>query len=300
MEDTLTTTQSVEGVSGQTPESQVAVPETQVSEQSQSAESVAVDSGQQEASSQTAERPRPSDFYRDRREMRQLKTALNDSQRQIQELASYIKSQQTPSVVQPVAKEPDADAYWSDPVGYTQKIRDQIREELRKEISESIPKTWEQMQVQDQRRRNEQDALELIFPKSANSNEALEDRIARDSAKAERIQRILVDTKLDILSREHPMEAARLALQLYDAEAKETQKKNTNPNVIKKALVGGVPSGNPNNGGKLKMATIEEIKTEIGKMDKQLEVNPNLRFDDAFKQRKEQIKAQLVELATKQ
>lgn len=292
------TTQPPESVSTPNVEPQAPAPSSQEPAQAQEGGSGQVETSQQQPSSQEPARPRPSDYYNSRKMERTIREQSNQI-RQMAEMIQQIVNQQKPAVSdsgQP-SKQIDPNEFWNDPIAFQQRREAQLREEIRKELLSEIPKTYEQIQSQERQTRNEQEALELIFPKSADSpnGESWRERALKDPQKMEMIEHILSENGLNEFSKTHPIEAARIAVRIYNDELKAIKQKTQNPNQIPKALVGGKPSGNPTIGG-TKMTTLKEVKAEIVRMEEELDKNPNLRHDPAFKQRQTAVKMQLTQM----
>ncbi len=164
-------------------------------------------------------------------------------------------------------------------------------QKLEKELFEKkLPEflnTTEQRRTQD---RNEQEALEMLFPKSSpEAAESLDARILANPELADKIVSLMKSTGLDVLSRTHPKEAVRLTMKLLE------EKPAPNPTVLKKSLMGGTARGNPNVGGQRPRAE-KDLLSELKKMNDQLDSNPSLRQDTEFKKRRGMVMQELERL----
>lgn len=294
MEDTQTAAPVAEGVSEGT-ESQVTAPPEQSAGQQQDATQVQGREPGQLPSSESAGRPKPSEYYRERKETRQLREQLRELQQWREDELAKRRQASAPEPQKP-ARSFDRDKFWVTPEEVLAEREKAIREEmeatLEKKLEERLNKTLTEREKATAFERQQQEALELFFPKeSADSKETLQQRIAKDPAKVERLQTILVENGLDELSDQ--VKAAKIAMKLYAEEVK-AQAPKKDPNVIKKSLVGSTATSAA--GGAKGPATIEEIRSEKAKLEKEKDANPAVMFNDDFRKKWNLVKEQYTKL----
>lgn len=194
--------------------SQVSEPQAQAPAPDATATQAPVESPPQ--STQATEEPRkPSDWFAGRK--------LAKLERQIQNLTQLYQAQQS-GVQQPKAGSPgDApkqsykptpDEIWKDPGAAFQRMLDERLESVQQEIPRSLEKREAQIRWEQSR----QDALKLI-----KTNEA----VKRDPEGEEKVKEILEDEQynLDKIATTFPLEAARVALEIYNARYGAAPKK---------------------------------------------------------------------------
>ena len=227
------------------------------------------------------DKPKVSDFYRDRKEIKSLKDSLAAQNRQIEEMSAYLKQLQ---------KSPDVPAngqfnndFFTDPKKHLEALKAEI-------ISQ-----WEARESQMEQTRTMQEALELLLPKSsADAEESFEERIAKNPDRADKIDKMLKSTPLGKFFDIDPKGAAELMLmKLNDS------KPQSSPAVIKKSLMGGTARGNPGMGGP-KQTALQDKQAELRRLESEASNNVNLRFDEKHKERREQIRSEIVKLAEKE
>ena len=290
---TQTFTLAAPVVEGVVPEStsQVTEPTPKEEIQPQETTPAQVESKEQPTSSLTAERPRPSDHYRQRKELQGLRNQMIELQKTIE--AIKIEKTQPPSVEKPKSQEFDNDKFWGNPLQYMADMEKSLREEskelLEKGLSEALKNREQKIEIE----RNGQEALELIFPKTDNSRETLKDRIQKDKVRAERMEEILYEEdegfSLDKLSVTHPKQAAKLALQEYAKRYPEPVK---NPNAPKKAQMESTSTSQPVGGSKT--LSTGEIASQYQQMTKQLGENSGLLQDEKFKSKWDALKLEIA------
>jgi len=292
MEETTVTAPPTEGVSEGT-ESQVSAPVEQSTEQKQEAGQVQGREPVQPPSSEEAGRPKPSDFYRERKETQKLRQMIIEQNKRYEELAKRLEQSPTPQTQKP-GRTFDANKFWTSPeeilAERERAIREEMEADFQKKLEEHIPKILSEREQATQRERKEQEALELFFPKtSSDSKETLEERVKKDPLKAQRLMEILEEKKLS--NHEDPVIAAEIALALYEREAKAQVKKN--PGVISKSLMGPTATGSP--GGKPALS-IQEVRAERQKLEKEKEDHPEKMLDPEFRKRWNLVKEQYSKL----
>lgn len=285
MEDTTKTAPPVEGVPGTTPESQVTVPEGQPTEQQQETGQDQVEVSDQQTSSQEETR-KPSDYYRERTRYRRKIDSLEATVKQMQEAQQ--KTVSPPKEEAPVS-------YDENPDLYLQKMEERVESRVRQQILEvEMPKKEKEMEYN----RNEQEGLEILFPKTEKYNHATwRERAEANPDRSEKIQNILEQEGLDELGKlGYPLKAAKLALKIYESETNPVSQRKTNPNAIKKSLMGPTATGSQPTGGTTQMATREQLQAEVKKLDAEVDKNPALRYDDGWRERRKQVQNQYTQL----
>lgn len=289
--DTETLTAPVVGDNGvETPS-----PETQPTEQSavepQSTTPSQVEtSGNMPQVSDTSRR-KPSDHYRERQTIRELKETVSNLQKRMEERATLpVKKPDVPNV-------PDFDpAHFSPEHKRILLAREQaIREAYDARIAAVEQKFtgWQQSQADIEVNRKHQEALEKLFPKtSPDSKESLQERISKDPERAMRIKEFLIESGLNEFSKINPDMAVEIALQRLGDPRK------ANPTVLKKTLMGGSGTGNPGMGDKRSISE-SDLRSENKKLSDQLSSNPSLRQDVKFMERRAQILSDLERLVAK-
>lgn len=263
----------------------------QAAPESQSTTTSEVDAGSKEPQVPEAPRRKPSDFYRERQTIRELKETVAELRKKQEELDSARNKTQA------VAPEPvDFDPAHFSPehkrilLAREKFLRDKYDAEitaLKQEVS-----GWKESQVMEQADRKNQEALEKLFPKSSpDSKETLAERVARDPERAERIRDLLINSGLNELSKTDPERAVKYALM----ELGEATGKPANPTVLKKNMMGGNTSGNPGMGQKRSVSE-QDLRAENKKLSDQLGENPALRSDEKFMERRRQVMSELEKL----
>ena len=296
-----TATLSVESEGVSSTPTQATVQTPQGAEQPQVTEHTQVGGNEnQTPSSKTSDRPKPSEYYFARK---REQGRISNLEKQIANLTEIIQksgSQQTkPSEAVTPSNDELLKQYLNDPIGFQQKMMQTELQRLRAEIREKdFPEVLKSRETSSLKERNEQEALEILFPKdNSNPNIPVEDRMMKDPEKAEKIQEILLRPSLAKLSIENPKEAAELALYLYDKE-KQVAKPPVNPAAPKKSQLTSTATGQPSgHTGGVKKMTLQELQAEKAKLHEQLEKNPDLRYDDAYVAKMKEIKIALVNRA---
>lgn len=298
MEDTTITTQPVEGTSEGT-EAQVAEPASQDVEQQQETGQTEVDSSEQQTSSESPERPaQPSDYYLVRKQKRKIKE-LEDKYNTL--MNRFEQQYKQTSVAQPTELTQDQleKLKYEDPYKWIE-LRDKQREDqLNKKLEsleKDLPSRIQQWQQQQELVRQEQEALEKLFPKDPNNPDAdLEDRVQMNLDRSKRIQGIIDQYGLSQSLNSNPIKAADAILAIYESQ-KTQQSKPMNPAAPKKAHVQTVNSGkSANNQTNLKqnMADVSKARQEL--IDK-LRSDPSLYSDPEYKKQAEALDSKYNEL----
>ena len=271
--------QTVEGESGATPETQEIDPSAKAPDQSQDTEPVKVDNGDNkpQASEPQRRRPNPSEFY----EIRNLKRAMAEQKRQMDEMMARLqKSVQDPA--EPHVGPFNKDEFFENP----DKVLSAREKMLLKRIEELDGRfnTWEQRQSVSERSKVEQEALEILFPKTAGQEEmSLEERIGEDRDRFDKINRILMadEGALEEYSVKNPRKAAAIVLALLAKEGK-------NPLIMPKKVMGGKANGSPASGAP-KPSSLEQKMSELKRLSEEAANNPELRHDETHRSRRDQL-----------
>lgn len=256
-----------------------------------------VESQQSTSQSPLAERPKPSDFYRTRKEMK----ALRD---QIDSLTNLVRDSQKArpaSVEAPATQTPEEleKAFYSNPRGWFEKQVALLKEQHQKEIQalkdEEIPKILETRTSQAQLVGKKREALEMLFPKTDTSpHDNIEERATSDPSRFERIDKIMKEYGLVEQFQVKPAESARLILKLLELETKAAPK---NPAVPQnKARMASVATGAPTGANGGKKMTLDEIQKAKNRLLDAANENPSLRTDERWLAERKNLTAQLDQL----
>lgn len=289
MEEQTITAPAAEGTGTESP----ALETTQVAQatpEPQEASTVQVENGSNEPQVPETPRRKPSDYYRERQTIRELKETVSMLQKRMEEKATLKedKKSDVPAV-------PDFDpAHFSPEHKRILLAREQALRAAYDEKVAAIEQRlngWQENKAQEETSRKHQEALEKLFPKtSPDSKETLEERIKKDPERAIRVKQLLIDSGLNELSKTNPDAAIKYALwELGEGP------KPTNPTILKKALMGGVGTGNPGMGGK-NATNEQDLRAENKKLSDQLDANPSLRQDVKFMERRAQVLTDLERL----
>lgn len=289
-EETITTpvveSNAIEIASPETP------PSAQAPAEPQETTTAQVESGSNQPQESEAPRRKPSDYYRERQTIRELKETVASLQKRMEEKAALKEDKQ------PVAPEiPDFDpAHFSPEHKRILLAREQA---LQAKYDAAVAALEQRLnvvtesRVQEETSRKHQEALEKLFPKtSPDSNESLQQRIQKDPERAQRIKVFLVESGLNEFSKVNPELAVEIALQ------KLGEKPKANPTVLKKTLMGGNAGGNPGMGDKRNVSE-QDLLAEKNKLSAQLESDPSLRHDVKFMERRAQVLSNIERLVTK-
>ena len=273
MENESTATQVVEGVSGQAPESQVQAPVSQETGPEQNTAPVKVETQDSQASSHEETRRSPSAYVQDRREIRRLRDTVNQLQNTLQSLQQI--QPQTVSPAQTQKQGFDVNKFFTNP----QEVLQQMLDEREARLKGEIPRTLEQYNVEKQFESSRQEARKLI-----ETNEA----IKRDPSGMDKILDIITDNNygIDEISKLFPVQAARLALELYNLRNGGAQRRNANA-PSRGQMMSTATTVNSNG----KQPTLQDEST---KLQQELMQNPTLAYDPAFQARIQALKQRRV------
>ncbi len=274
---------------GAEPPSTETPPPAQAAAEPQETTTVQVENGSKEPQVTETSRRKPSDYYRERQTIRELKETVSNLQKRMEEQATF-REEKKPDIAAIAEFDP---AHFSPDHKRILLARESaLREAYDAKISALEQKIngWQQSQVEIETSRKHQEALEKLFPKtSPDSNETLEQRIKKDPERAARIREFLIDSGLNEFSKVNPDLAVEIALQ------KLGEKPQANPTIIRKNLMGGPNTGNPGMGEK-RGVTEQDLRSENKKLSDQLSANPSLRRDVKFMERRAQVLVELERL----
>lgn len=180
----------------------------------------------------------------------------------------------------------------TDPVKYLDARERRLRDEIVALRNELV--TERQSKEAVEKERKGLDALEKLFPKtSPDSKESLEERINRNPEMTEKIKEFFEDPAVKAMADKDPEKAVRFAI--AELGIKPPTK---DPLVLKKSAMGGVGTGNPA-GGERKTVSEETLRAELKKINAQEEATPQVRFDENWRKRKNEVMTSLERLVTK-
>lgn len=286
---------------GTPPQGSGSVP--QGTNQSQEAGTVKVETAGQQVSSPTTERPKASEFYRERNKIRTLETQIRQLSEQLQKIGSTSSPSAAQATVSPQEqeriKQERLQEFFRDPIGYQEKLlaerEKQYQEKMDEMLGKRIPESIQQLESRREYDRKQQEALELIFPKGS-STDTLEQRIKSNPQKAQKIMEIVERCGLNDASRERPREIADAVLKIYAYE-NSNGRQNPAP-ALKKSAVGSTVTGTPPGaGGQKAMASLAEIQAERNALLAQKETHPDVVYTDDFKKRWDEVTDKLTKHA---
>lgn len=286
MEETeVLATPSVESPAVETA-SQEVVPASQEDAQPQETEQPKVEGLDNKPQVPEAPRLRPSDFHRQRERMRRQEESISSMSRQMQEMATLIKKLQPPEATG-VQSKFEWDKFLTNPddvlTAREKRFQDQIAK-LEGKIS-----NWETSQTQSEQNKNEQEALEILFPKAGPDDKTKwEERALSNRDRGEALVKLLQDTGLAEFSKVNPKLAAKLALKEFEEQTKP------GPTVLKKTLMGGNARGGA---GQKPVNAIESKRQELKRLNDETDKNPELRFDEKHRAAKDQVLREIERLA---
>lgn len=286
MENEQTATLEPTGGGSESPSTE-SLPTTEVAAGSQNGSNTQVESAVNLPQASETQRRKVSDHYKERDRYRRLEETVKTQNQRMEEMSGLLRELRNPKPA--VSSEKfDKEKFWNDP-----EVVLAAREAKNREEVEALKQELGQMRNQSVQSRREsamREGLELLFPKSSpESNETLEQRIAKDPEYAERVKEILNSPSLSKLSEIDPKGAAELA-QLKIQSLKPPQ----SPKVISKTLMGSTARGNPSGGGG--KVTVETKMAELKKLTKEVETNPRLRHDVNHKAQREKLMGEVESL----
>lgn len=277
---------------------------SQETSQPQNSGTTTVDSSSQQASSASVERPKVSDFYNQRNRLKRIESQLKDFQstaQQISELKDAIQklsSSSAPKSNNTIDESKLQDLYWADPVKFQIEREKMLRSEMEKKVQEhlgmienEIPKYLEKTEKQKEFTRQNQEALDILFPKNdSNKHLSDDDRIQADPQRLQIVGDIIKEWDLQEMVKTNPLKAAKL----IDKFVKDKMAPTVSQAVPKKSHLSTTVSGGIQNPSSKK--TLDTIQQEIRKLHEDLSKNPELRNDDKFQNRKNQLNQELTRI----
>ena len=234
----------------------------------------------QATSSPTTERPKVSDFYEFRKQVKSLRDQNRQIMEHLQKLGSQFQQPQAPPSAAPrMNREDQLKQYFDDPIGYQERLLNEKLSEREKALKEELDGVKKQF-TQERTTSRQREALELIFPRNG-TNEDLKTRIAKDPDRYERVDEIWGRYDLDALG--DPVKAATIALAIYDREniKPAATAATAKPGVPNKAQMGSTATAAPMAGGGKKV-TLDEIRSKREELLRRRSENPELMHDSAF------------------
>jgi hypothetical protein len=263
------------------PATQATDPVSQENEQPQETGKALVESPDNKPQVTETQRRRPSDYYRERERIRRLEETLTQQSKRMEEMTSLLKDFKKPESSPADEGKFDPNEFWKNP----NKVLSAREQRLLKEVEalKAEVSQWKTSQTQSEQAKHEREALELLFPKSSpDSEETLAERADVDPDRAERIYQVMKKYKLQGMIDSQPREAAQLILELLEKDKPKA------PTVIPKKLMGGTAKGTPAVGG-AKLSSMEEKRAELRRLSEEASNNPELRFDENHRTRREQL-----------
>lgn len=257
MPDETTTTQAPEGLTTEQVGSQAQEANGQPSSQAQNGTSTQVESGTMQP---VRDEVRPFERVAGRK-FDKLEKGMSQVMEMLQKMQ---QPQAAPSQTPATAEE-----FLSDPMNVLNRILD----EREKKIKGEIPKTLSDQNRELENQRSRQEALKMI-----DTNEL----IRKDPEGRDRITDILTDEQfgLDKIASTHPVEAARLALALYE----KNYGKVKSVGMPTKQQMGGTPTA-------VRSGAKATLKDEAAELQKQYLANPELINNPEFKKKFAELKS---------
>lgn len=289
MDNDVLTAPVVEGNGTETPPQETQTP-TQAGSEPQETNTVKVENGNQTPQNTATPRRNASDFYRERREIRELKDTIAAQNRHIEELASFVQEFKKQNAGAAPSKF-DVDRFIQQPDVVMRELIDQEVKTLRDELE-----GFKMNQAKSSLEREKQEALGVLFPKT--SNDMPDNPYQRAEANEERAAKIhdilvnypaikdMVDSK--------PLEAAKIIVKLIE------DRPVSSPKAIPKSLMGGTARGNPNPGGQKMERNYRTVMDEVKKMRAEEDKNPELRFDKERRAKRSSLIAEAERLVQEQ
>ncbi len=289
MTEETVATQSEEGLKEENL-SQETKPEEKSSAQTQETDTTKVDGGDNKPQVTSPQRsgPKPSDFTRERRRIRELESSIANISKQIQDQSSLLSKIKFPGGGEEEIKF-NHDEFVANP----EKVLLQ-REKRLVDTIQGLKNEIGQIREQgtmDGQKRSSQEALEILFPKtSEDDSDDVQERILNDPDRAEEVMQIMKAHGFDRFSEINPKKAAKMTL---DELGKKSE---PNPKVLKKNLMGGSHTGNPG-GGEKKMNTVEKKLAELKKLAEESRLSVDLRNDPKHKALRQKVTREVEVLA---
>ena len=298
MEEQNKSTQPGKGVADETA-SKAADSTQQVNQVQNSGQHQGRDDGQSQSSSTVESRP-PSYYYKNRQKEKKKVQAL---EKQIEEMSKQMERMQNMHAEsqQPKLSPQDQEAmYLNNPIQFMQERDRQLREEMAKEYEQKMVQMRDDMERINELKRQEREALELLYPK-ANSSDPSQ-VVGQDDPERDEILEILETYGLEELSHTRPLEAAKATKEILEARRLRRSKQDANPSAISKDLMGSTQGGNvvSSNEDQNQARSMDDIRRDMASLKDRLSKNPDVRFEDSYKQESMKIKNELSEAIRKE
>ena len=210
---------------------------------------------------QAVQRARPSEFYGMRKDMKFLRESISRRDQQIEEMAAFIKSQKSPESVVP--SKFDKDKFFTDPETVLSAREKAYQDKL--DALDARIKAYEEGNTVSERQRNEQEALEKLFPKSDGLPDSLEERMDAQDERVQKLLKLLKDKPvLDMAFKLDPKCSIELILEKLDAEPAK------NPMILPKKLMGGAKGGS---GAASNLTPKEQKRAELKRLMNEMDLN---------------------------
>lgn len=284
----------VEGISAE-PETQVTEPTSKDADQLQNTGQTEVDSSDNKTSSEPAERPKASDFYllrKTRKELNELKEQnrmiLERLQQQNKNSSVASSNELTPESIEQLKQ--------TDPIKWVE-VRDaQIRQEI-ETFKNNLPSQIQQIRESEKFVNEEQEALNKLFPKSSNdADEDLDYRMQQDTVRTKHIQSIINNYGLSDSLNRNPVKTANAILLIYENTVKSQNQTPVNPSAPKKSQLMNPSSGKASSTNVSSSKSLNEILTELDKMNLAVQSDPSLINDDEYKKSRSSLNAKYNEI----
>jgi hypothetical protein len=243
-----------------------------------------VETVEQQPQAKEPQRGKASDFYRERKRVRELEDAVRELTEWKRQAAESL-TQKFNKPESPAKPKYSPDDFYSKGHEIVSELESKYEQKIR-ELEEKIM-TREQTEQTAKMESSKQEALELLFPKAGEADESdWRERADRDKDRANKIWAIVKKYDLAEQADRKPKETAALILSLLNTSS-------PNPTVLPKKLMGGSAKGTPPSTGK----SSKELKyAELKKLSQEASDNPSLRNDAKHKDRRMQLISELERL----
>lgn len=276
-------------VAGSSPEggSQGSNPSSQEPVQTQSTGTSQVETNPQQTSSEPTERPlQTSDHYAERQWKRSMQAEL---QQQRQMMAELVKTMTSGGQTTQPNKGFNYDEFIQNPDKYLSERDRLLKEQI---LTQEFPKMTQQLKAEQEKDRQWQEALELMFPKTTESPyDDVRVRIKKNQQRMDELDAIWAEYGLDNIP---PSKAGKIAVEIYESK-RRGQTATRNPYAPTKAQMAPTSSG-ISQGGSKKMDP-NQLAAKADQMKKQVGEKPELMFDDAFRNEWNAVKAEMVKVS---
>lgn len=233
---------------------------------------------------EAVQRAKPSDFHRFRQKINSLEEMVKSQNQLMQEFLASVKNQKSPETAAP--SEFDKDKFFTDPKTVLSAREKVLLDKI--EALDTRIKSFEEGNQKSAAQKQEQEALEKLFPNQDGQNLSLEERMESQAERMDKLNKLLKSMPvLDKAFSFDPMGSINLILEKLDAEPAK------NPTVLPKKLMGGAKGGS---GAPSNLSPKEQKLAELRRMSKEMEVNEELRFDEKHVARRTQLMDEIAKL----